>query len=92
MPQMSSLFSVRHACRGCEQVRQFTEEALSCALHPSGHLLAVGFHDRLRLFAVLLDSLKYAVVVQHCQLTLCMHASSSICVIHARVSWHASLF
>ncbi len=60
-----------HVRRCCEQVRQFTEEALSCGLHPSGHLLAVGFQDRLRLFAILLDSLKCGFFA--CASTLCVH-------------------
>lgn len=45
-------------CRSLELVRDFTEEAHSIALHPSGYNLLVGFTDKLRLFAVLVDSLK----------------------------------
>ena len=46
-------------CRSCELVKEFTEEAHCVALHPSGYLLLVGFTDKLRLFAVLVDSLKW---------------------------------
>ena len=46
------------ACRSCELLREFTEEAHCIALHPSGYNLLVGFTDKLRLFAVLVDSLK----------------------------------
>ena len=45
-------------CRSCELVREFTEEAHCIALHPSGYNLLVGFTDKLRLFAVLVDTLK----------------------------------
>ena len=45
-------------CRSCELVRDFTEEAHCIALHPSGYNLLVGFTDKLRLFAVLVDTLK----------------------------------
>ena len=45
-------------CRTCELVKEFTEEAHCVALHASGYLLLVGFTDKLRLFAVLVDSLK----------------------------------
>lgn len=44
--------------RNCELLRQFTEEILAVGMHPSGYLLAVGFQDKLRLFAVLMDTLK----------------------------------
>ena len=40
-------------------MKEFTEEAHSVALHASGYLLLVGFTDKLRLFAVLVDSLKW---------------------------------
>ena len=40
-------------------MKEFTEEAHCVALHPSGYLLLVGFTDKLRLFAVLVDSLKW---------------------------------
>ncbi|KNC50206.1 WD repeat domain 65 [Thecamonas trahens ATCC 50062] len=36
----------------------FNEEAHSVALHPSGHMLLVGFSDKLRLMNVLVDSLE----------------------------------
>ncbi|GBF89931.1 cilia- and flagella-associated protein [Raphidocelis subcapitata] len=44
--------------RTCELDKAFTEEAHAIALHPSGSLLLVGFSDRLRLMAVLLDDLR----------------------------------
>ena len=46
-------------------MREFTEEAHCIALHPSGYNLLVGFTDKLRLFAVLLDTLKYALYTEH---------------------------
>lgn len=39
-------------------MREFTEEAQCVALHPAGYMLLVGLTDKLRLFAVLVDSLK----------------------------------
>ena len=53
-----SLSGCRILCRSLELVRDFTEEAHSIALHPSGYNVLVGFTDKLRLFAVLVDSLK----------------------------------
>jgi cilia- and flagella-associated protein 57 len=41
-----------------ELVKQFQDEAYSIAIHPNGLLAVVGFADKLRLMAVLLDDLK----------------------------------
>ena len=41
-----------------ELVKQFQDEAYSIAIHPNGLLVVVGFADKLRLMAVLLDDLK----------------------------------
>jgi hypothetical protein len=41
-----------------ELVKQFQDEAYSIAIHPNGMMVAVGFADKLRLMAVLLDDLK----------------------------------
>lgn len=41
-----------------EIVRQFPEEAYSCAIHPNGLSLLVGQGDKLRLMTILLDDLR----------------------------------
>ncbi|KAJ3180167.1 Cilia- and flagella-associated protein 57 [Gaertneriomyces sp. JEL0708] len=42
----------------CELVKYFPEEAYSCALHPSGLWLVVGFADKLRMFSVVAGDLR----------------------------------
>ena len=41
-----------------EMCKHFQDEAYSIAMHPNGMLVAVGFADKLRLMAVLMDDLK----------------------------------
>lgn len=41
-----------------EIYREFSEEAYSIALHPSGLYLLVGFLDKLRLMNILIDDIK----------------------------------
>ena len=43
---------------GLEIYREFSEEAYSVALHPSGLYLLVGFSDKLRLMNILIDDIK----------------------------------
>ncbi|PAA48930.1 hypothetical protein BOX15_Mlig017714g1, partial [Macrostomum lignano] len=42
----------------CAQRRRFADEAYSVALHPTGHQIAVGFVDKLRLMSLLADGLR----------------------------------
>jgi WD40 repeat protein len=42
----------------CELVHQLTEEPTSVACHPSGFQVLIGFKERVRLYNVLLDSLR----------------------------------
>ncbi len=44
--------------RALEIYREFSEEAFSVALHPSGLYLLVGFSDKLRLMNILIDDIK----------------------------------
>lgn len=41
-----------------EIYREFSEEAFSIALHPSGLYVLVGFSDKLRLMNILIDDIK----------------------------------
>jgi WD40 repeat protein len=41
-----------------EMCKQFQEELTAIAIHPTGHQIAVGFADRLRIFHILNDDLK----------------------------------
>ncbi|KAJ3594915.1 hypothetical protein NHX12_004220 [Muraenolepis orangiensis] len=41
-----------------EVYKEFQEEALSVALHPSGHFLLVGFTDKLRMMNLLIDDIR----------------------------------
>jgi len=41
-----------------EIYREFSEEAYSIALHPSGLYILVGFLDKLRLMNILIDDIK----------------------------------
>jgi hypothetical protein len=59
--------------------RSFTEEAHSIALHPTGSLLLVGFSDKLRLMAVLLDDLK---TVKELAIRGCRCVRSPVRVLH----------
>jgi hypothetical protein len=44
--------------RVLEIYREFSEEAYSVALHPSGLYVLVGFSDKLRLMNILIDDIK----------------------------------
>jgi len=44
--------------RVLEIYREFSEEAFSIALHPSGLYVLVGFSDKLRLMNILIDDIK----------------------------------
>ncbi|EQC42234.1 hypothetical protein SDRG_01070 [Saprolegnia diclina VS20] len=44
--------------RTCEVYKQFTEEAHSVSMHPSGLHILVGFADKLRLMNVLMDDIR----------------------------------
>ena len=46
------------SCRALEIYREFSEEATSIALHPSGLYVLVGFMDKLRLMNILIDDIK----------------------------------
>ena len=66
-----------------ELVKQFQDEAVSVALHPSGQLLLVGFADKLRLFTVLMDDLKV------CRCCVPMSVASSCSVLrYCQLSMH----
>ena len=43
---------------GLEIYREFSEEAFSIAMHPSGLYILVGFSDKLRLMNILIDDIK----------------------------------
>jgi WD40 repeat protein len=45
--------------RSLEIYREYSEEAYSIALHPSGLYLLVGFSDKLRLMNILIDDIKH---------------------------------
>ena len=40
-----------------DMVKEFDEEAYTLAFHPSGHHLAVGFADKIRLINILISDL-----------------------------------
>lgn len=44
--------------RALEIYREFSEEAFSIAMHPSGLYILVGFSDKLRLMNILIDDIK----------------------------------
>jgi len=44
--------------KSLEQMKEFQEEALSVAFHPSGFTILVGFQDKLRLMNVLMDDIR----------------------------------
>ncbi len=46
-------------CRSTELVKNFTEDAYSVSLHPSGLTVLLGFADKLRLMTVLMDDFRW---------------------------------
>ena len=46
------------ASSALEIYREFSEEAFSIAMHPSGLYILVGFSDKLRLMNILIDDIK----------------------------------
>ena len=44
-------------------IKEFTEEMLCCALHPTGLHVAVGFLDKVRIYHVILDDLRLCVEI-----------------------------
>ena len=52
------IYSLFDSCRALEIYREFSEEATSIALHPSGLYVLVGFMDKLRLMNILIDDIK----------------------------------
>ncbi len=45
-------------CRSTELVKNFTEDAYSVSMHPSGLTVLLGFADKLRLMTVLMDDFR----------------------------------
>jgi hypothetical protein len=56
-----------------ELCKYFQDEAFSVALHPNGLLLLVGFADKLRMMAILMDDLKVSAVVKPSSLATTLH-------------------
>lgn len=60
--------------------KSFAEEPFSVALHPTSFMAAVGFVDKLRLFTVLMDDVRWADCTQrqHTEETGCRYFGSML--------------
>ena len=68
-------------------MKEFTEEILSCALHPTGLHVAVGFLDKVRVYHVILDDLRLCVeiAIKGCKELAFSHGGGLLAAVNGNV-------